>query len=604
MAAALGQHSADRPHYQGAANAAIGIVDREGAADVFGDADTLVAVQGRPYWCDARLARVAARDGHARAIAVGYEEGGNSVLKSLKGSFALAIVRPKSREAVLAIDALGIRPLVYAIVEDGLAFGSTADSVRAHPSTQSTLDTQAIFNYLYFSAVPSPQSIYTGLQKLEPAQYIHYRAGRLEKGYYWNPDFTDDSDVPFEQLATQLRSILESAIRRSAGNDAVGAFLSGGIDSSTVCGVLAKLYPQRVQSFSIGFGTEGFDELEYARITARRFNNESHEYYVTPQDVADAIPVISRAYDEPFGNSSALPAYYCARLAKEHGVDVMLAGDGGDELFAGNTRYVKQQVFELYHSIPKSLRRTLIEPLLFSFPGGDAVGPVRKARSYVRQANVPLPQRLETYNLLRMIAVSEIFEPDFLRSVDRHYPERMLEEVYARARSQSVLNRMLYLDWKFTLADNDLRKVNRMSEICGVEVRYPLLDNELVEFSIRIPDHLKIRRFALRYFFKQAMRDMLPPATISKRKHGFGLPFGEWLRASEPLQDIVNDSLEGFRQRGYVKSAFIDRVIQSHREDHAGFYGSMLWLLMTLELWLRAHSVQTPAAKPASVQLR
>src|SRR5208282_128549 len=256
---------------------------------------------------------------------------------------------------------------------------------------------------------------------------------------------------------------------------------------------------------------------------------------LTPDDVVDAIPIIARAYDEPFGNDSAAPTYFCAKMAREDGVQVLLAGDGGDEIFGGNTRYAKQKLFEAYARIPKTLRRALIEPLAFSLPGSDRIAPLRKLGSYIRQASVPLPDRLETYNFLYRSPFSDVFEADFLESVDVDEPLCMLREVYQRAHASSPINRMMHLDLKLTLADNDLRKVSRMCDVAGIEVRYPLLDDELVEFSGQIPAALKVKGLQLRYFFKQALKDVLAPETIAKPKHGFAMPFGVWLRSHAHL---------------------------------------------------------------------
>src|SRR5947207_1134756 len=215
----------------------------------------------------------------------------------------------------------------------------------------------------------------------------------------------------------------------------------------------------------MGFAWEGFDEMKYARITAQHLGARAREYYVTPQDIVEAIPVIARAYDEPFGNDSAAPTYFCAKMAREDGVRVLLAGDGGDEIFGGNTRYAKQKVFEAYGRIPQPLRRGLIEPLAFALPGHDRIAPLRKLGSYIRQASVPLPDRLETYNFLNRSPLAEVFEPEFLAAIDVDEPLAMLREVYGRTASSAPLNRMMHLDLKVTLADNDLRKVSRMCDV-------------------------------------------------------------------------------------------------------------------------------------------
>jgi asparagine synthase (glutamine-hydrolysing) len=233
----------------------------------------------------------------------------------------------------------------------------------------------------------------------------------------------------------------------------------------------------------------------------------------------------------------------------------------------------------------------LIEPFVRRFPGGERIPPLRKLASYIRQANIPLPERLQTYNPLHMNPLREVLTDDFLENVDTAAPLRMLDETYRRAPTGASLNRMLYLDWKIALADNDLRKVNRMCEASGIEVRYPMLDPALVEFSTRIPVNLKLSGLRLRYYYKRALRDFLPREIINKPKHGFGLPFGVWLKEHAPLQTLARDHIEAFRRRGYVRPEYIDGLLHRHRTDHAAFYGTSIWNLLMLEMWLRAHDV-------------
>jgi asparagine synthase (glutamine-hydrolysing) len=331
--------------------------------------------------------------------------------------------------------------------------------------------------------------------------------------------------------------------------------------------------------------------MEYARITAKHFAAEAHEYYVTPQDVVEAIPLIAQAYDEPFGNSSAVPTYFCARMARADGVKVLLAGDGGDEIFGGNVRYARQKILEWYWCVPAPLRRALIEPLALGLPAGDRIPVLRKLRSYIHQASVPLPDRLESYNFLHRSPLENVFEPDFLAKVDMTQPLVLLREVYERTASTSPVNRMMHLDLQFTLADNDLRKVSRMCELAGVEVRYPLLDEPLVDFSGQVPASLKVRGLKLRYFFKQALKDFLPPETIAKTKHGFGMPFGLWLKSHKPLRDVAFGSLQAFEQRGIVKPDFLKELWHQHETSHATYFGVMIWVVMMLECWLAARKL-------------
>jgi asparagine synthase (glutamine-hydrolysing) len=367
----------------------------------------------------------------------------------------------------------------------------------------------------------------------------------------------------------------------------VGAFLSGGTDSSTVTGMIGVVTGQAPRSFSIGFDAQGYDEMDFARIAARHFHSEHHEYYVTPGDVADAVPRIAAAYDQPFGNASAVPTYYCARLAKEHGVERLLGGDGGDELFGGNSRYAKQQVLARYWMIPAAARSHLIEPLLR--PAAFSRVPiVRKAKSYVEQARPPMPERYESYNLLERLGAERVFTSDFLAGVDRARPHTLMRVPFEAAHAKTLINQMLAIDAKFTLADSDLPKVTRMCELAGVDVAFPMLDDRVVSFAAGLPPHLKLKGTRLRYFFKEALRDFLPPEVIVKRKQGFGLPVGPWLQCHPPLTELARASCDSLRGRGIVRGEFLDWLWRNGLGTHPAYYGAMAWVLMMLGQWFES----------------
>ena len=547
----------------------------------------LAAVQGQVHWREAELAKLAAERGTAMALLETYRANGADCLQLLRGPNAIVVIDTAANSGLLAIDRMGVRTLCYANPSRQLIFGSTADSVAAHPQVGRQLSLQAVFDYLYCRVIPSPMTIYQGVYKLLPGECLAFHNGVVTKRFYWRLRYEDQSETPFNVLSERFVSLLREAARRSIGNDrALGAFLSGGTDSSTVTGLLSELTQRPAKTYSIGFDAQGFDETRYARITARHFATEAHEYYVTPNDVVEAIPIIADAYDEPFGNESAVPTYFCARMARADGVRVLLAGDGGDEIFGGNARYAKQKIFELYQTIPGGLRRAIIEPLVLAEFGG--LPPLRKLKSYVEQASIPLPDRLESYNFLARTPLQEVLEQEFLAEVDAGHPLQLFREVYQRTSSSSPVNRMMHLDLKFTLADNDLRKVSNMSEVAGVEVRYPLIDEGLVEFSGQLSPSYKVRGLKLRYFFKQALKDFLPAETITKSKHGFGLPFGLWLRNNPPLSDLVRQSLSALERRGIVRPSYVEALLREHRTTHSGYYGSMIWVLMMLERWLVA----------------
>jgi asparagine synthase (glutamine-hydrolysing) len=463
-------------------------------------------------------------------------------------------------------------------------FGPTATAVCRLLGERPGLSDQAIFNYLYFHMVPGPSTAFEGIEKLQAANALVADQGQWQVKRYWEPDFRENADASMHEASEELTGLLSSSVARLASGADCGAFLSGGLDSSTVAGLLARHRPNP-KTYSIGFDTDGYDEIGYARLASERFHTQFNTYYVTPDDVLAELPKIAAAYDEPFGNSSALPAYFCAKLAVGDGRTRLLAGDGGDELFAGNERYAKQEVFEHYTRLPDWSRRFVMEPLLFKLlPQSD--GLLGKARSYVRQAKVPLPDRLQTYNFLNRLGARTIVTDALWDAVDESIPRQLDRDLYHQPRGASRLNRMLYLDWHHTLADNDLRKVNRMCQLAGIEVEYPMLDDHLVEFSTRVSSDRKMKRNRLRDFYKRTFRDFLPADIIDKPKHGFGLPFGIWMAEHPGLQDLAGDNLARMRRRHYVRNEFIDEILRLHREHHAGYYGELIWVLTMLELWL------------------
>jgi asparagine synthase (glutamine-hydrolysing) len=298
--------------------------------------------------------------------------------------------------------------------------------------------------------------------------------------------------------------------------------------------------------------------------------------------VLQAIPLIAQAYDEPFGNASAIPAYYCAKFAREQGVTQLLAGDGGDEIFAGNSRYAKQKMFDIYRHIP-GIAKAFLEPLAFNLLM------LRKVKSYIEQANIPMPERLETYNFLHRMPLAEIFAEDFLKQVNPDLPLQNLHNTYHRTPTDDLVKRMLFLDNKFTLADNDLRKVNRMCEFAGVDVRYPMLQENLVALAASIPSSWLMQGFELRSFYREGMKGFLPAETLAKSKQGFGLPFGVWMSTDKELKEFAEANLQGIAKRGFLNPAYIENLVQLHQSGHASYYGVMIWLLVMLEQWLLTH---------------
>jgi asparagine synthase (glutamine-hydrolysing) len=498
-----------------------------------------------------------------------------------QGAFAVGMALPDGR-LFLAVDRFAVQTLCWRKGPEGLRFAERADQLGGRD-----IDPQALFDYLYFHVIPSPRTIFDGVHRLPAGHLALHDGAEVSVKPYWTPRFVVPQRVSYDELRTEFRSLLKDAVRRQLGAGTPACFLSGGTDSSTVAGQIREV-AGRVVSYSIGFDAQGYDEMEYARIAARHFGAEHHEYYVTPDDLVRSIGDVAGSFDQPFGNSSVLPAHYCALKARADGVQKLLAGDGGDELFGGNSRYATQRLYGLYGQLPGALRAGLVEPLL-SVPGAQHVSLLRKGRNYIRDAKVPLPDRLQHYNLLHRLGFADVLAPGFLGLVQTASPLQQQRAVWAAAQAEHEVDRMLAYDWRYTLAESDLPKVNGATRLAGLEVGYPLLDDSLLDFALRLPPSYKLRGFKLRWFFKEALRDFLPPEIIAKQKKGFGLPFGVWANQHAGLKALALDSLGAMGERGIVRCEFVRQLVEQHLPQHPGYYGEMVWILMMLEQWLRQH---------------
>ena len=541
---------------------------------------------GAPRFHDAGLAELAREQGAAAAWRAALAQGAERAAASADGDFAVGLTDDSGR-TFMAIDRFAVRTLCYRVIAGQLHFAERADELAALPPT-AAIDPQAIFDYLYFHMVPSPRTVFQGVYRLPPAHFAWFDHGQLTVSPYWVPEFHEPTQPQFKPLAAEFRQLLRDAVATQLDGSKPACFLSGGTDSSTVAGMINEVTGRGAATYSIGFEAEGYDEMAFARIAAKRFGCDHHEYYVTPDDLVRSIPSVAAYYDQPFGNSSAVPAFYCAQMARQDGVSKLLAGDGGDELFGGNTRYAKQRVFGWYDSVPAALRQGVLEPLLQRTPLG-ALPLARKGRSYIEQAKVPLPDRMQMYNLLLRLGPEQVFCADFLAQVDQADPLRQQCAVWQQVQGASPLNQMLAYDWRYTLAETDLPKVCGSTTLAGVAVGFPFLDQRLVDFSLRLPSEYKLKGLKLRWFFKEALRGFLPDEIITKKKQGFGLPFGVWANRHEPLRQFAGDALRSLGTRGIVHPEFIRSLLDEHLPAHPGYYGEMVWILMMLEQWIQQH---------------
>ena len=306
--------------------------------------------------------------------------------------------------------------------------------------------------------------------------------------------------------------------------------------------------------------------------------------------MVDALPRIASAFDEPFGNSSAVGVFHCARMAAEQGVPVLLAGDGGDELFGGSDEYVLMQKFDLYSRLPRSARRAL-ELALGAMPGGSRLSLVRRARSYVTRASVPMPARMRTYEFLTPETCRDVFTSEFLGRVDVNGPVLTMDPIYARTDSTDVLQRQLHFALHTIIAENDLRKVRRMCGSAGVEARFPLLDDRVIAFAARIPPNVLVPHYHAREFYRRSLRDFLPRAIIAKEKHCFAHPVADWLAAPTPLRAVAGDLLREFAGRGIVRREYVRTLLDDRRVIGTPHHAALAWYMLVLEHWLRARGV-------------
>ena len=543
-------------------------------------------ITGSPRFTPPALAALAQAQGAEAALRAGHATDPRALPGQIEGDWACAIELPDGR-GLLAVDRFAVQPLCWRVIDGRVHWSQRADELAAlAPAAE--LDAQSLFDYLYFHVVPAPRTVYQGVHRLPPGHALWFEPGRMEVAPYWVPRFSEPRSGDFTALAAEFRDLVQAAVARQLDGSKPACFLSGGTDSSTVAGMIGQAAGRAAATYSIGFEAEGYDEMAFARIAAKRFGTEHHEYYVTPDDLVDAIPAMAAHCDQPFGNSSVLPAYYCAKVARADGVTRLLAGDGGDELFGGNARYAKQRVFGWYDAVPGPLRGGLLEPLLARTPLGRLPG-FSKARSYVEQAKVPLPDRMQMYNLLLRLGTGEVFTPAFLARVSLDEPLQHQRATWRLAEATHPLNRQLAFDWRYTLGDADLPKVMAATSLAGVSVGFPFLDAALVDFSMRLPPEFKLKGLKLRWFFKEALRGFLPDEILTKRKQGFGLPFGVWALRHARLRALATESLHSLAGRGLVRPDFIERLLATHLPAHPGYYGEMVWILMMLEQWFQQH---------------
>ena len=511
----------------------------------------------------------------------------------LEGHFAAVIYQPQQRRCWIYADRFASHRLYFCQLAapqgNQLWISDNLQHLKQQRAQQASveLSQQALVNYLFFHMIPSPETIYKEIFCLQPAEQIHWDGAEITRQPGWTPRFDQTSEQSAPALADELLSLLREVVPDYCQQERTGCFLSGGLDSSSIAGLVSETLP-KTDVFSIGFPIEQYNELDYARTAVNHFGLTGHEYIMSPEDVVDALPQIIASMDQPFGNSSVMPAYFCAKLAKSQGIDRLIAGDGGDELFAGNERYAQQLRLDRLRQRLRPLIG-ILDLSLLQLPWPDKPALLGKAKSLTRQLKMSVPQNLEYFNFLNLLDRDAIFSPALLAATDQNEPGRRCQTLFDQPQNANVLDRMLYMDWKHTLADNDLTKVNNMCRLAGVEVVYPLLDDRLVDLALKIPAEIKLVPGDLRHLYKKAMTGFLPEKIIHKTKHGFGLPFGLWTTEHKALRDLAYDAIASLDQYDLFRSGFVDDVKRRHQQEHAKHYGELVWILMVLAMWLDRH---------------
>ena len=577
----------------GLAHRRLSVIDLSHAADhpvANEDGSVQVMLNGEIYnFADLRrdlASRHAFRShGDTEVIAHGYEERGDAIVDALDGMFALVIWDARRRRLVLARDAFGKKPLYYWHDARRLVFGSEIKALLA-AGVPAQMDEPSLPEYLAFGYVPTPRTLFDGVRKLPPASILVADGQGVQAPRpYWEPRFPrrgEERPVELREAAARVRELLTEAVRKRLIADVpLGVLLSGGVDSSAIAALMARLVPGRVKTFTAGFeGDAFFDERAHAREVARHIGSEHHDSIVRPH-AAELMETLLHHHDEPFGDSSALPTYLVARAAREH-VTVALNGDGGDETFAG---YDKFRAALLAERIPDGLRGLIAGAGALIPPGPRAHGVRSRARRFLAKAALPPTERV--------FAWTTIFDLPALRDVianglfDRARVLSSLQEALAVVGESSTLSRMLYLNARTYLLDDLLPKMDRMTMAHGLEARSPLLDRALFEYVASLPDGLKRRGAQGKVVLKAAVKDLLPAAIVRRPKHGFGVPLGAWFRSD--LRPMVEDTLlSAPRLSRWLRPEAVRTVFDEHVSGRAD-RGHQLWTLLTLELWLRKH---------------
>jgi asparagine synthase (glutamine-hydrolysing) len=527
-------------------------------------------------------------------IVHGYEEWGERCVDRFRGMFAFALWDGRNRRLMLARDRVGVKPLYYAELPGvGLVFGSEIKSLLEDAEVPRAWRADALDTYLSLLYVPAPDTIYRAIKKLPPAHVLIAERGRIRLSRYWTLEFTGDGDPAREDAyLEELDHLLRESVQLRLVSDVpLGAFLSGGIDSSTVAAYMRETSPQPPVMISVGFEHQAYDEVEHAQSVAEHLGCEFHALVASP-NVEELLPKLAWHFDEPFADSSAVPTYYVSQAARRL-VTVALSGDGGDELWAG---YRKHQIDHWEHRARTALGPSarLVGQLAYALPRS------LKGARMLRHLSVDPDQAFalkQAYGMFEPDAKPRLYTDDFAQAVETHDPLAHLRDIYRSCPSPDPLDRSMFVDAQSYMIDDILTKVDRMSMAVSLEAREPLLDHKLLEFAARVPSGLKLKNGRSKYLLKRALERRVPAPILERRKQGFEAPIAEWLRG--PLEPMASSLLldNRLRDRGILDAREVSRLWHEHRSGSAD-HRHRLWQLVMLELWFRRF-VDVPSRLPA-----
>ena len=520
-----------------------------------------------------------------------YEEVKEDCLQRVEGMFAFALWDQKSQRLMLARDRLGEKPLHYFTFPGGLAFASELKALCVVPEFRGELSVQSLSRYLAFEYIPAPGTIYRGVQKLLPAQYLIYERERLTIHEYWRVRYQAQTPLREDQDAERLRALLCRAVRQRLVSDVpLGVFLSGGMDSSAVVAAMAGCSSRTIQTFHVRFQEPGFDESAYARRVAAHFSTDHHEAVLESRTARELLPRLFASLDEPFGDYSLLPTFFLAELTRRH-VTVALSGDGGDELFAGYLTYPAHAVARVYERIPAFLREQLIRRALRRLPASYGYLSLdfrlKKFTEAIRFSN---PER--HYRWLGSFGPEEqrfLLHPEILHAVNGLDLFGLIHEEDQRCGAPDWLERLLALERRFFLQDYMLVKTDRASMAHALEVRNPFLDRELVEFAANLPAGRKLNGLTTKYLLRKACEGWLPPGILTRKKQGFAVPVAQWIAGD--LKEVVIAALDRkkLEKEQFLNAGYVERLLKEHFTKKANHY-KKIWTLLMFEGWLEHHA--------------